>query len=82
MTMGALWFVIYCDYALGILIIVFDKFIISAFYLVMIGFWYGAKLIREGENSMGDLITVSGSGDLSHVVTVNLKYCPTMILLM
>lgn len=64
MTMGALWFVVYCEYALGIVIIVLDEFIISAFSLVLIGFWYGGKLIRDGENSIGDLLTVSGSDNL------------------
>ncbi|CAF4527832.1 unnamed protein product, partial [Rotaria magnacalcarata] len=38
-TMGTVWFLIYCAYALG--------------------FWYGAKLIREEGYSIGDVIIVS-----------------------
>jgi hypothetical protein len=57
-TMGFLWLIVDCCYALGTLslsnCLPFDIF---SFFII--GFWYGAKLIRDGEYNIGNVIIVS-----------------------
>lgn len=58
-TMGMVWFLIYCAYALGKELQ--NKFYIECLYIIFfsIGFWYGAKLIREENYNVGNVIIVS-----------------------
>jgi hypothetical protein len=60
-TMGFLWLVIDGCYALGILALSLSLQLFSLCYFLffIIGFWYGAKLFRDGEYNLGDVIIVS-----------------------
>ena len=58
--MGMVWVLIYCAYALGISFIYLYFIIrIHFFFRLFIGFWYGAKLIREENYNIGNVIIVS-----------------------
>jgi hypothetical protein len=60
LTMGTVWCLIYCSYALGIYIsLVINLLFIEYLLFVTTGFWYGAKLIRDEGYNVGGVIIVS-----------------------
>ena len=59
-TMGLVWSLIYCAYALGVyLTFLIIVVLMESLLFFSIGFWYGAKLIRDEGYSIGNVIIVS-----------------------